>query len=222
MNAHAPLMRLGAVIVAAGRGTRAGGALPKQWQEIAGKRIAQWTCARFSERADIAQIILVIHPDDEMYAREIPNVQIVHGGATRDASVACGLDALSKDISHVLIHDVARCTVPSHVIDGVIHALQTADGAAPAIPVSDALWIGQNGLVSGVQDRTSLYRAQTPQGFALPVILKAHRTHTGGAADDVEVARDAGLDVVITHGDEDNLKITTPADFARAAALLER
>lgn len=214
-------MRLGAVIVAAGRGTRAGGNKPKQWQYINGKPVAAWTCERFTQRTDIAEVVLVIHPDDEHYGAEIENLRCVHGGATRDQSVLAGLQALGADITHVLIHDVARASVPAHVIDGVIAALAHSDAAAPALPVTDALWTGLNGHVSGTQERAHLYRAQTPQGFSLPAILAAHRAHQGGAADDVEVARAAGLDVVITQGDEANLKITTPDDFARAAALLE-
>ena len=165
---------------------------------------------------------MVIHPDDRVFAQSIKGVTLVHGGATRDGSVHNGLKALAADITHVLIHDVARCTVSDRVIDGVIDALQTADGAAPALPVSDALWIGADGKVSGTQDRTGLFRAQTPQGFALRAILNAHGAHQGGAADDVEVARSAGLDVVITEGDENNLKITMPDDFARAAKILEQ
>jgi 2-C-methyl-D-erythritol 4-phosphate cytidylyltransferase/2-C-methyl-D-erythritol 2,4-cyclodiphosphate synthase len=221
MSTRNPDMRIGAVIVAAGRGTRAGGDVPKQWQMISGARVTTWTCARFTARCDITEVILVIHPDDQEFAQEIAGVSIVHGGASRDASVRLGLAALANDLTHVLIHDVARCTVPAHVINDVIAALHNSDAAAPALAVTDALWIGQDGAVSGTQDRMGLYRAQTPQGFALPAILNAHAKHTGGAADDVEVARAAGLDVMITEGDEANLKITTPADFARAQSLLE-
>ncbi len=221
MTVKANEMQIGAVIVAAGRGMRAGGDVPKQWQTVNGARVAAWSCAHFTSRGDIAEVILVIHPGDQAFAEEIKGVRIVHGGASRDISVRAGLEALSGDLTHVLIHDVARCTVPAPVITRVIKALRSAAGAAPALPVTDALWSGRNGKVSGAQDRTGLYRAQTPQGFSLPAILAAHRAHTGAAADDVEVARAAGLDVVITQGDEANLKITTPDDFKRAAALLE-
>jgi 2-C-methyl-D-erythritol 4-phosphate cytidylyltransferase/2-C-methyl-D-erythritol 2,4-cyclodiphosphate synthase len=86
--------------------------------------------------------------------------------------------------------------------------------------VTDALWRGQDGLVAGTQDRTGLYRAQTPQAFRYPAIAAAHAAHAGDAADDVEVARAAGLDVAIVEGDEDNLKLTHPADFARAGRIL--
>ncbi|MEP5153435.1 bifunctional 2-C-methyl-D-erythritol 4-phosphate cytidylyltransferase/2-C-methyl-D-erythritol 2,4-cyclodiphosphate synthase [Planktotalea sp.] len=222
MKKQPQIKRIGAVIVAAGRGTRAGGPLPKQWQLLAGRSVAHWTCARFTQRRDISEVILVIHPDDAAHAASIKGVQTCSGGKSRDASVRAGLDALSENTTHVLIHDVARCTVPDAVIDGVIAALDTSIGAAPALPVSDALWRGADGQVTGTQDRAGLFRAQTPQGFLRSAIHAAHAAHIGSAADDVEVARAAGLDVHITQGDEANLKITTPADFARAEAHLEQ
>ena len=214
-------MRIGVVIVAAGRGQRAGGDKPKQWQEIAGKRVAAWTCETFKSRKDVHQVVLVIHPDDQEYANEIKGVQTVLGGSHRDISVRQGLGVMRSDLTHVLIHDVARCAVSHSVIDGVLEALQDATGAAPALPVTDALWTGEDGKVSGMQSRDGLFRAQTPQGFLLPAIVSAHQTHEGFATDDVEVAIAAGIDVVITQGDENNIKITTAADFERVAKLLE-
>lgn len=222
MEKQPQIKRIGVVIVAAGRGTRAGGDLPKQWQSLAGKPVATWTCARFTQRPDVAHVVLVIHPNDQSLAAQIKGVTTCAGGASRDASVRAGLAALGAEITHVLIHDVARCTVPDFVIDGVINALEHHQGAAPALQVSDALWRGAAGVVNGTQDREGLFRAQTPQGFSLPAIRAAHSAYSGDAADDVQVARAAGLDVGITQGDEANLKITTPADFARAEALLEQ
>jgi 2-C-methyl-D-erythritol 4-phosphate cytidylyltransferase/2-C-methyl-D-erythritol 2,4-cyclodiphosphate synthase len=111
--------------------------------------------------------------------------------------------------------------VPASVIDSVLTALDDQAGAAPALPVSDALWRGAAGNVAGTQDRTGLYRAQTPQGFHFDAILAAHLSHGGDAADDVEVARAAGLSVAIVDGHEDNLKLTYPQDFARAEAILK-
>ena len=102
----------------------------------------------------------------------------------------------------------------------MLTALHDAPAAAPAVPVTDALWTGANGKVTGTQDRTGLFRAQTPQGFARDAILAAHAAHTGGAADDVEVARAYGLEIAIVPGDEDNLKITVPGDFARAERIM--
>ena len=102
----------------------------------------------------------------------------------------------------------------------MIDALSDAPGAAPALPVTDALWRGDHGQVSGVQDRTGLFRAQTPQGFRFADLLAAHRAFQGDAADDVQVARAAGLSVQIVDGHEDNLKITHPGDFDRAEKIL--
>jgi 2-C-methyl-D-erythritol 4-phosphate cytidylyltransferase/2-C-methyl-D-erythritol 2,4-cyclodiphosphate synthase len=126
-----------------------------------------------------------------------------------------------QGLRHILIHDGARPLIPAAVIARVLAALEKSAGAAPALPVTDALWRGQGGLVAGTQDRTGLWRAQTPQGFHFDAILAAHRAHPGGAADDVEVARAAGLDVAIVDGDEDNLKVTFPSDFARAEAIVK-
>lgn len=210
-----------AVIVAAGRGTRAGGDAPKQWQMLAGQPVVAHTLDVFRRHAAVAQIVLVTHPEDahRLAALDMRDVQVVHGGADRAASVRAGLDAV-QDCTRVLIHDVARPLVSPAVIDAVLTALDGHDGAAPALPVTDALWTGDAGLVTGTQDRTGLFRAQTPQGFALGAIRAAHAAHPGGAADDVQVARDHGLDVAIVPGDEDNIKITLPGDIARAERLL--
>jgi 2-C-methyl-D-erythritol 4-phosphate cytidylyltransferase/2-C-methyl-D-erythritol 2,4-cyclodiphosphate synthase len=208
-----------AIIVAAGRGTRAGGDLPKQWQMLNGKPVLAHTLAAF---AGLPRV-LVIHPDDRARAEAIAgDAQIVEGGATRDASVMNALLALEgRGVAHVLIHDGARPLVSAAVIDRVRGALEASPAAAPALAVTDALWTGTQGLVSGTRDRTGLYRAQTPQGFHYDAILAAHRAHPGGAADDVEVARAAGLAVTIVEGDENNLKLTFPGDFDRAAAIMK-
>jgi len=120
----------------------------------------------------------------------------------------------------VLIHDAARCCItPDHIAE-IISALDEEDAVAPALPVTDALWRGTKGVVTGVEDRNGLYRAQTPQGFDYAAILNAHKTAAANAADDVAVARAAGLSVRIVPGRESNLKITGPDDFARADAFL--
>ena len=208
-------MTTAALIVAAGRGTRAGPGAPKQWRPLAGRRVADWTIAAFAAHPGIDLILAVTHPADGEEAATL-GVETVHGGATRAASVRAGLEALEgRGITRVLIHDVARAGITPDIISAVLTALDTTPGAAPAIAVTDALWRGTNGNVTGTEDRTALYRAQTPQGFHFDAILAAHRAHPGEAADDVEVARAAGLDVAIVPGNESNLKITAPEDFAR-------
>lgn len=212
-------MSTAVIIVAAGRGTRAGGDVPKQWQMLAGQPVLAHTLAAFHGMARV----LVIHPDDRAQAEAIAgDALIVIGGASRDQSVRNALEALDgHGVSRVLIHDGARPLVSGAVIARVLAALDDAPAAAPALAVTDALWTGVQGRVSGTQDRSGLYRAQTPQGFHFDAILAAHRAHTGSAADDVEVARGAGLDVAIVEGEEDNLKLTFPGDFARAEAILK-
>lgn len=218
-------MTVAAIIVAAGRGTRAGGDAPKQWQLVAQQAVARWTVQRFADHSRINDVVVVIHPEDEAVARTVlgdMRARMVHGGADRAASVRAGLEALSDaKPKSVLIHDVARPCVSDAVIDEVIDALDLSPAAAPALAVTDALWRVRDGAVSGVQDRTGLYRAQTPQGFEYGMICAAHGSHSGGAADDVEVARAYGVAVSVTQGSEQNLKITTPEDFARAARILE-
>lgn len=210
-------MRTAVIIVAAGRGTRMGGEVPKQWQHLAGKPVLAHTLAAFAGM----QVLLVVHPDDRARAEAL-GVPFVTGGATRDASVKAGLQALEgTGVEAVLIHDGARPLVSRGLIDRLVAALEHHAGAAPALAVTDALWRGAAGLVAGTQDRTGLYRAQTPQAFRFPAILAAHRAHPGGALDDVEVARAAGLDVAIVEGEETNLKLTFPGDFARAEAILK-
>ncbi|MGL4321482.1 MAG: bifunctional 2-C-methyl-D-erythritol 4-phosphate cytidylyltransferase/2-C-methyl-D-erythritol 2,4-cyclodiphosphate synthase [Paracoccaceae bacterium] len=211
-------MTIAIIIVAAGRGSRAGGDVPKQWQPLAGKPVLAHTIAAF---AGIGQSLTVVHPDDADYARSL-GTDIVLGGDTRAQSVLNALRALQgTQITQVLIHDGARPLVSRAVIDGVLDALGHSPAAAPALPVTDALWHGKDGTVTGTQDRTGLWRAQTPQGFHFPAILDAHLAHPGNAADDVEVARWAGLSVAITPGDDENIKLTWPADFARAEGILK-
>ncbi len=211
-------MTTAAIIVAAGRGVRAGGGVPKQWRPLAGSTVLGRTLAVFETHARVDRLVVVLHPDDIAEANLA--AEVVPGGATRRDSVLAGLEAVEGACDRVLIHDAARPCVAPAVIDRVLAALEEAPGAAPALEVTDALWTGADGIVTGTQDRSGLYRAQTPQGFHTEAILVAHRAFEGDAADDVEIARAAGLDVRIVEGDRDNIKITRPEDFARAETIL--
>jgi 2-C-methyl-D-erythritol 4-phosphate cytidylyltransferase/2-C-methyl-D-erythritol 2,4-cyclodiphosphate synthase len=215
-------MTTAAIIVAAGRGLRAGGGVPKQWRSLGGRLVVEHALARFAAHPAIDRTLLVVSPQDmgKYPLPELSKFDLVAGGATRRASVLAGLKALDGAYDHVLIHDGARPCVSRDIISRVLEALQTHKAAAPALPVVDALWSGQDGIVNGPVDRSGLYRAQTPQGFDLTAITTAHQTCIGDAADDVEIARAAGLEVAIVDGSEDNLKITTADDFTRAARIL--
>ncbi|MEM1074510.1 MAG: 2-C-methyl-D-erythritol 4-phosphate cytidylyltransferase [Pseudomonadota bacterium] len=215
-------MHVGAVIVAGGRGTRAGGGMPKQWRWIAGAQVATHSLRAFAAHPSVEQLVLVVHPDDlesDLWPRQ-PEALVVAGGATRGASVQAGLRHMAAAVDTVLIHDAARPCVTQRVIDGVLKGLESGPAAAPAVAVVDALWTGKSGRVTGTASRDGLFRAQTPQGFDLKTVLRAYRQNPEGGADDVEVVRKAGVDVAITPGDDDNLKITGPDDFARAESIL--
>ncbi|MCQ0971855.1 bifunctional 2-C-methyl-D-erythritol 4-phosphate cytidylyltransferase/2-C-methyl-D-erythritol 2,4-cyclodiphosphate synthase [Paracoccus sp. TK19116] len=210
-----------AIVTAAGRGTRVGDGDPKQWRDLAGRPVLEHALDAF---AGFDRVILVVHRDEMDRAIDAfaGRATIVTGGETRSASVRAALDTLSgSDVTHVLIHDGARPLVDDAVIKGVIDALQSgAPAAAPALPVTDALWRGVDGRVSDSAPRDDLFRAQTPQGFALGEISDAHGQHPQDAADDVALVVRAGIPVTITPGSEDNLKITFAEDFARAERIL--
>ncbi len=215
--------------MAAGRGTRMGGDLPKQYQSVAGRMVVAHTIARLASHARLTEFVLVIHPQDEDLATMalaqagINGAACVHGGTTRAASVSRGLEALGPKVGTVLIHDAARPFVSHAVIDRVLVALESAPAAAPALPVVDALWRGTatNDVETSVA-RDGLWRAQTPQGFDLAAIRAAHSKAPENAADDVEVARAAGLTVRIVAGDEENFKLTRPGDMERAEQVVQR
>lgn len=215
-------MTCAVIITAAGRGTRAGGDLPKQWQMLGGKPVLHHTIAAFRAMPGFSNIIVTIHPEDaERAASLAPDVQRVFGADTRAQSVKNALEALDNTpIKTVFIHDAARPFPSEALVTRLRQALQSHKAAAPALAVTDALWRGENGRVTGVQARENLFRAQTPQAFHFAEILAAHRAHPGNAADDVEVARAMGLEVAIIEGDEDNMKITHPGDFLRAEHIL--
>ena len=221
-------MIIAALIVAAGRGTRARTPGPKQFEKIGGTSILARTLTTLANTPRIDLLQVVINPGDmaqyEAALAEtagLPHLPPAVGSDTRALSVRSGLEALARHSpDYVLIHDAARPFTPLATIDAVIDALlEGADGACPALPVVDALWTGSSTL-DATQAREGLLRAQTPQGFPFPAIRKAHATGPENAADDVAVARAAGLAIRATCGSEDNYKITTPADFKRAERML--
>ena len=223
-----------ALIVAAGRGHRVGGPLPKQYRQLAGRAVLGHSLQCFASHPRIDRVRVVINPADRtLYdeavresgrAADAALLAPVTGGETRQDSVRNGLESLAESPPDlVLIHDGARPLVSAAVIDGALDALAGHDGALPALAVSDSLKRAVPGsvVITGAVPREGLWRAQTPQGFRFPAILDAHRAAAGSAlTDDAAVAEQAGLSVALTPGDEDNLKITTERDFARAERIL--
>ena len=213
-----------ALIVAAGRGERAGGSVPKQFQELAGKPVLRWAIEPFLRHGRIDWVQAVIHGDDrERYEAATAGLGLkppVAGGTTRANSVLRGLDALGKSPpGRVLIHDGARPLVSSALIDRVTGALDTADAAAPLLPVTDTLR-RITGTAYEIVPRKSLVRAQTPQGFRFEKIWDAHRRFAGEpATDDLALAERANLTIAAVAGEETNIKLTTAGDFIAAERL---
>ena len=219
------LPRVIALIVAGGRGSRAGDGVPKQYRPLAGVAVLRRTVLAFLRHPRVSAVHVVIHPDDRaLYDEAVAGLAVeppILGGATRQESVAKGLAALGDDDAIVLIHDAARALVPASVIDRCLDALgQGAQAVVPAVPVVDSLRRGAATLVEEV-DRVALLRVQTPQCFDLRAIRALHEAMAGSdVTDDAALAMQGGMEVATVAGDEINLKLTTPEDFARAEALL--
>jgi 2-C-methyl-D-erythritol 4-phosphate cytidylyltransferase / 2-C-methyl-D-erythritol 2,4-cyclodiphosphate synthase len=218
-----------ALVVAAGRGQRLGGEIPKQYLPLAGATVLRRSVQAYLDRPGIAGVRVVFHPDDrERYEAAVAGLDLlppVAGGATRQESVLNGLESLSElKPDQVLIHDAARPLVSADIIDRTLTALESAPGAVVAIPVADTIKRDDGqGAVATTVERAGLWRAQTPQAFHFQPILGAHRAAaaSGGAVtDDAAVAEAAGLSVAIVQGSEDNFKITTSEDLRRAERLL--
>jgi 2-C-methyl-D-erythritol 4-phosphate cytidylyltransferase/2-C-methyl-D-erythritol 2,4-cyclodiphosphate synthase len=214
-----------ALVVAAGSGSRAGGEAPKQYRIVAGRPLLAHAIDRLSHPdIDAVQVVIGEGQDDAYRAaiggRALPAP--VLGGATRRESVTSGLEALARqgDVERILIHDAARPFLPAAVIDRLLAALETSDGAIPALPVVDTL-ARANGALGETVPRHDLVRVQTPQAFRFEPIRRAHAAWSGDeATDDAQVARAAGLSVAIVAGDPDLEKLTYEADFRRAEMAL--
>jgi 2-C-methyl-D-erythritol 4-phosphate cytidylyltransferase / 2-C-methyl-D-erythritol 2,4-cyclodiphosphate synthase len=230
LSPMAKSQRTAVVLVAAGRGLRAGAGGPKQYREIGGVPVIYRAMEAFSRHADVFAVQPVVNPDDSaMFTAAVAGLSHeapVNGGATRQASVLAGLEALARhkpDI--VLIHDAARPFVSEGVITRAIDAASRTGAAIPVVPVTDTIKVtGENGNVEDTPDRARLRIAQTPQSFRFDVILEAHRRAAKDGrsdfTDDAAIAEWAGLTVATFEGDVANMKLTTPEDFVREEARL--
>ncbi len=227
-----PEGKIVALLVAAGTGTRAGGALPKQYRAIAGKPLLAYALDHLRHPA-VGEVRVVIGPGQEALYGQLPSSEVlpapIVGAATRQASVRNGLEAIAADggAGLVLIHDAARPFLPGAVIDRLLLALETNAAVVPTLLVADTLAAAGPALGDAVA-RDGLVRVQTPQAFHFDAILAAHRAWRGEAAtDDAQVARAAGIAVATVAGDARLEKLTYDEDFVRAerehsAALVGR
>jgi 2-C-methyl-D-erythritol 4-phosphate cytidylyltransferase/2-C-methyl-D-erythritol 2,4-cyclodiphosphate synthase len=213
-------MGYSACIVAAGRGTRAGGGTPKQFRKLAGRPVLSYSIDRFAQDPACAQLIIAHAPGQADRVRACLNgaeAILVEGGETRTQSVRNALAHVSHE--QVLIHDAARPLVTDAVITRLCAALDSASGAAPALPVADALARSDDAGVMPVS-RDGLYRLQTPQAFQTQRLREAFQAASSDYPDEVSLARASGLEVVLTEGEESNFKVTYADDFERAEQAL--
>lgn len=219
-----------AVIVAAGRGERAGGDLPKQYRAIGGEPMLRPTLAAFIGHPEVEMVQPVINPADEhlygVAVRGLEKLSLpVAGGATRQASVRAGLEALAaRKPDLVLIHDAARPFLTGGLISRAIAAGRTKSAAIPVIAVADTVKrIDADDRVAETLDRSHLRMVQTPQAFAFDLIIEAHRRAAAAGlenfTDDAALAEWAGHRVSVFEGEASNMKVTTADDFARAEIL---
>jgi len=217
-----------ALLVAAGRGQRFGGEVPKQLMPLLGRPVLRHAAEALLREGGVAAIQPVSAPGEEAALAALldglPILPPVAGGATRQESVRRGLEALAADPPDiVLVHDAARPVVPQGTVPALLAALEAVPGAIPAMPVSDTLKRGADGLIAETVPRAGLFRAQTPQAFRFAPLLAAHRAATTEVTDDAQLLEAAGLPVALVAGHESNVKITWSEDLARMeAAMLSR
>jgi 2-C-methyl-D-erythritol 4-phosphate cytidylyltransferase/2-C-methyl-D-erythritol 2,4-cyclodiphosphate synthase len=215
-------MKVGAILVAAGFGSRFGGDLPKQFLVLAGKPVIRHAAEALLAHVDFLQPVGDAGLISEALAG-LPHLPVVPGGAERQDSVRAGLEALAVHAPDlVLVHDAARPVLPAGLTEAVLAALAIYEGAIPAVPVTDTLKRGDGGVIAATVSREKLFRAQTPQGFRFATLLALHRAATGAATDDAALLEAAGLTVALTPGAEQNIKLTLPEDFTRLSNIMEK
>jgi 2-C-methyl-D-erythritol 4-phosphate cytidylyltransferase/2-C-methyl-D-erythritol 2,4-cyclodiphosphate synthase len=220
---------IAAIIVAAGRGTRLGGPVPKQYQRLGGEMVLTRTLRAALACTGIDAVLVAIHPEAAgLYAEAVAPLTDprllppVHGGTERSDTVRLALEALAAQAPEVvLIHDAARPFANAALYTTLAGHARTGEGAIAAEPVVDALWREADSMADAPAPRTGLWRAQTPQAFPYAALLAAHQAGGPPALDDAEVFRRAGGRVRLIPGGPENFKITTAADLARAARQLE-
>ena len=220
-------MNVGAIIPAAGSGTRMGGAR-KAFLEIGGKTLLQHCLDAFLSIDEITQIVVAL-PSEEVRAssngQQRGRVRLVAGGAHRADSVRAALRHLSPEVDVVIIHDAARPLITARLIRAVLEHAARGESATVAVPVTDTLHrVDGDQRIVETPNRAQLWRAQTPQAFPRPILEQAYGriANASAATDEAGLVARAGFPVRIIPGDVSNLKITTPDDVVIAEAALAR
>lgn len=225
-NKTGPMGKVTAIIVAAGEGIRFGG--EKQAAALGGKAVLEWSLSAFERSPEVSEIILVLKRD--RFARQDLSrfgkiSQVAPGGRERQDSVSSGLSLVDPARTEiVLVHDGVRPLVSEEMIHRVILGARRFGAAVPVIPLEDTIKRGDGEWVIGTEDRTNLYRTQTPQGFQYDILMGALKAAEGAgryATDEASLVEQAGGRVALVEGDPRNIKITSPGDLKIAEALIE-
>jgi 2-C-methyl-D-erythritol 4-phosphate cytidylyltransferase len=218
--------------MAAGRGDRFEGEIPKQLALVSGRPMIAWSIERFAAHAAIRTIVLVGPPDQTeawQAAMAEPSGthvdKLVGGGERRQDSVRLGVEALPEAVTHVLVHDAARPCLSAELLDRIVKALDGSNAVVPAVPAVDTLVVDTDGRVDAIVDRSTIAGVQTPQAFEKQLLLRAHRkAHAEGlrSSDDGSLVLALGETVTTVPGDRLNIKVTWPDDVAIAEAILNR
>lgn len=213
------------ILLMAGSGERFGADLPKQFHEIAGKKVYLWTLERFVESQLFEEIFLVCPPErvDEVQEEVGPAIRVVAGGTTRQESSYLGLLACGEETEIVVIHDGVRPFVSQEILEANIKGAKLHGAVDTCIPSSDTLVYAPNEKeISAIPHRSEYFRGQTPQSFSYPLILKAHKeTRKENATDDCSLVLELDESVYIVAGEEENLKITSPIDLLIAEEIIK-
>jgi 2-C-methyl-D-erythritol 4-phosphate cytidylyltransferase len=222
-----------AVLLAAGAGRRLGWAIPKAFVPLAGRPMVEYSLMAMAESGAIDEVVLVVPPSEQRRVRalladrkeELLVASVVAGGDTRQASVRCGLQAVSAKADRVVCHDAARPFATAGLFASVARALSGVEGAIPVVPPPDTVKRIQGGRVVETIPRDELALTQTPQAFVAEALRAAHdRAMAEGrlATDDATLLEAAGYRVAVVEGEPSNFKVTTPEDLARAEEIAER
>lgn len=215
-------MKIGAVIVGAGRGERLGTTLPKAFVLLAHQPLYEHSLKVFASHPEIDEVVFVVPASVRCLA---PNCKVVEGGASRQESVYNGLLALNPEIEAVLVHDAARPLITKEVLDRLILKIKEGKNAIVAIPVADTIKAVEGNTILKTVDRANLWAAQTPQGFKVSILKEAYKkANQEGwlATDEASLAERLGMAVEVVLGDPLNFKITTPQDLKIAESLLNK
>ncbi|WP_428530974.1 bifunctional 2-C-methyl-D-erythritol 4-phosphate cytidylyltransferase/2-C-methyl-D-erythritol 2,4-cyclodiphosphate synthase [Rhodopila sp.] len=214
-------MRIAAILVAAGIGSRFGAETPKQFLSLAGKPVIRHAAEALAAQVSLLQPVGDADAIEAALSGVANCLPTIAGGATRQDSVGAGMEALAPHAPDiVLVHDAARPVIPFGTIPALLAALRQSPGAIPAAPVADTLKRVVRGVITETVPRSGLFRAQTPQAFRFAALLAAYRSGLREATDDASLLEAAGHTVAVVAGSDDNIKLTYPEDLVRLERIM--